>query len=58
MTEREKNLETILMQLLTEHFYSVDLDWSYNEGNSLKSKDIELYLQIARELPEAILFHK
>lgn len=58
MTEREKNLEAILMQLLTQHFYSVDLDWGYTEGNTLKSKDIELYLQIAKELPEAILFHK
>ena len=58
MTEREKNLEAILMQLLTQHFYSVDLEWGYTDGNNLKSKDIELYIQIAKELPEAILFHK
>ena len=58
MTEREKNLEMILVQLLTQHFYSTDLEWGYIDGNSLKSKDIELYLQIAQEVPQAILHHK
>lgn len=58
MTEREKNLENILKQLLTQHFYKTGLEWNYLEGVSLKEKDIELYIQIAQELPEAILFHK
>ena len=58
MTEREKNLEMILVQLLTQHFYSTDLEWSYIDGKSLKSEDIELYLQIAQEVPQAILHHK
>jgi hypothetical protein len=58
MTEREKNLEAILKQLLTQHFYKTELEWGYVEGVSLKEKDIELYIQIAQELPEAILFHK
>lgn len=58
MTEREKNLETILKQLLTQHFWSTDLEWSYREGNSIKSLDIELYIQIAQEIPEVIMFHK
>ena len=57
MTEREKNLEAILMELLTKHFYRTDLTWQYREV-SLKDIDIELYLQIAKELPDAILFHK
>lgn len=58
MTERENALEDILKQLLTEHFYGVDLEWSYNEGYNLKNKDLELYLKIAKELPEVILHHK
>ena len=58
MTEREKNLEMILVQLLTQHFHSTDLEWSYIDGKSLKSEDIELYLQIAQEVPQAILHHK
>ncbi len=58
MTERESALEDILKQLLTKHFYSVDLDWSWREGISLKDQDLELYLQIAKELPEVILHHK
>ena len=58
MTDREKNLETILKQLLTQHFWSTDLEWSHIEGNSLKSLDIELYIQIAQEIPEVVMFHK
>lgn len=58
MTEREKNLENILRQLLTQHFCSTDLEWSHTEGNSIKSLNIELYLQIAKEIPEVIIFHK
>lgn len=58
MSSREKNLEAILKQLLTQHFYSTDLEWGYKEGQSLKSKDLELYLQIAKEIPEVILFHR
>lgn len=58
MTEREKNIEAILKQLLTQHFWSTDLEWSHREGNSLKSLDIELYIQIAQEIPEVIMFHK
>ena len=58
MTDREKNLETILKQLLTQHFWSTDLEWGYTEGNSIKSLNIELYLQIAKEIPEVIMFHK
>lgn len=58
MTERERNLEVILKQLLTQHFFGVDLEWNYSDGYNLKNRDIELYLQIAKELPEVILFHK
>ena len=58
MTDREKNLEAILRQLLTQHFWSTDLEWGHTEGNSLKSLDIELYIQIAQEIPEVIMFHK
>ena len=58
MTDREKNLETILKQLLTQHFWSTDLEWGHTEGYSLKSLDIELYIQIAQEIPEVIIFHK
>lgn len=58
MSSREENLEVILKQLLTQHFYSTDLEWSYIEGQGLKSKDLELYLQIAKEIPEVILFHR
>lgn len=58
MGSREENLEVILKQLLTQHFYGTDLEWGYIEGQSLKSKDLELYLQIAKEIPEVILFHR
>ena len=58
MTDREKNLEAILKQLLTQHFWSTDLEWGHTEGNSIKSLNIELYLQIAKEIPEVIMFHK
>lgn len=58
MSEREKNLETILKQLLTQHFYTTDFKWNYYEGESIKNRDIELYVQIAKEIPETILFHK
>lgn len=58
MTEREKNLETILKQLLTQHFWSTDLCCSLYAGESIKSTNIELYIQIAQEIPEVIMFHK
>ena len=58
MTEREKNLETILKQLLTQHFWSTDLEWGHRGGRSLKSEDLELYIQIAQEIPEVIMLHK
>lgn len=58
MAEREAALEEILKQLLTQHFYSVDLEWSWREGLSLRDQDLELYLKIAKELPEVILHHE
>lgn len=58
MTDREKNLEVIMRQLLTRHFFQTKLVWSYKEDISLKDIDFELYLQIAKELPEVLAFHK
>lgn len=58
MTDREKNLESILKQLLTQHFFSVDLEWGYPDSFSLKKADRELYIQILQEVPEVLGFHR
>ncbi len=51
---REKHLETVLRQLLSQHFYDIDLKWPYREGSSIRSVDKELYMQIFELIPEVI----
>lgn len=55
MSNREKQLEIVLTQLLTQHFFTKDLEWGWQEGVSLKDRDLELYLQIANLVPQVIL---
>lgn len=51
---REKHLETILKQLLVQHFHKRSLEWSYIDGCSLVDIDRELYLQIMEVMPEVV----
>ncbi len=58
MTEREKALEEILLNLFDEHFFGVELEWNYNSGVSLLKKDPELYVKLCQFVPEAVLSKK
>ena len=54
MSEREKELESILKKLLKENFCGKDLEWSYIEGYSIQDVDPKLYARIISILPEVI----
>lgn len=58
MTEREQNLEGILKELLTQHFFGASLEWGHRNDITLQDAGLELYLKIAKEIPDVILFHK
>lgn len=53
-TKRELQLEEVLIDLLNTHFFSKELEWSWNEGYSLLEKDPDLYRKIKNLLPEVI----
>jgi hypothetical protein len=50
-TEREKQLEIVLKQLLVQHFCSKEFTWVWRDGLSIQSQDPELYAQIVKLLP-------
>jgi hypothetical protein len=52
MSEREKQLETILMQLFESHFFGKELEWSHIEGKGLLDVDRELYIQLLYHVPQ------
>ena len=54
MPDREKQLETILKQLINTHFYGDELEWNWREGETLFSRDKELWVQIYQQFPELI----
>lgn len=54
-SKRELELEEVLLDLLNTHFFSKELEWSWNEGYSLLSKDPDLYRKIIKLLPEVLL---
>ena len=51
---REKHLETVLKQLIHQHFHSRELEWSWIEGITLAEKDKELWMQIYELIPEVV----
>lgn len=51
---REEHLETVLKQIIGTHFYSKGLEWSWQEGINLRSKDPELWMQLVELIPEVI----
>lgn len=56
MTEQEKDNQAriILQQLLSKHFFGVELEWQWREGRTLKDLDKELWVQIIQTLPEVL----
>lgn len=54
MTTREEQLEIILKQLISQHFWNRELYSTLKEGQSLYKEDFELYLQIASLIPEVL----
>lgn len=46
--------EVVLRELLTKHFWSEELEWSWVEGTTLKDVDEALYLQILSLVPDVI----
>lgn len=54
MSDREKQLEIILKQLISAHFYGEGLEWNWREGESLFSRDKGLWVQIYQQFPELI----
>lgn len=58
MTEREKELESILYSLIVDHFWKTELEWVYNDDQTLFGVDLDLYLRIAAVIPEAIKAHE
>lgn len=51
---REEHLETVLKQLIHQHFYSFELEWVHIDGITLRNKDPELWAQLVELIPEAI----
>lgn len=46
--------EKVLRELLTKHFWSEELEWSWVEGTTLKDVDEDLYLKILSLVPDVI----
>lgn len=51
---REKHLETVLKQLIHQHFFGFELEWWHIDGVTLRSKDPELWMQLMELIPEVI----
>lgn len=52
---REEQLENVLHQLISKHFFTARLEWGYGDKDAcLLNVDLDLYLQIAQLVPEAI----
>lgn len=46
--------EVVLRELITKHFWSEELEWSWVEGTTLKDVDENLYLRILSLVPDLI----
>lgn len=46
--------EVVLRELLTKHFWSTELEWSWVEGKTLKDVDENLYFRILSLVPDLI----
>lgn len=56
MTEqsKEEKYRGMLQQLVSCHFYGVDLKWEYIEGCGLREVDLGLWTKITQEFPELL----
>lgn len=50
---REEHLQTVLKQLIHQHFFGYELEWRYTD-TSLYYRDKELWMQLCELIPEVI----
>lgn len=50
----DKQARIILQQLLSRHFFGVELEWQWKEGRTLKELDKDLWIQILQTIPEML----
>lgn len=51
---REEHLETVLTQLIHQHFWGLELYRNYSDSATLRNKDPELWIQLAELIPEVV----